>query len=67
MNLGTIDERIKALEDGANEELIEILLELSRIMEEELGRNLKPLKRRIRALKRNHPKPGQNRLQQPKA
>jgi hypothetical protein len=65
MNLATIDERIRALEDGENQELIDILLDIVGTLEDELGVGKKALKRRVRALAKQPRGHGQQRLNIP--
>jgi len=64
--MATIEERIRALEDSENEDLIDILLDIVHTLEEELGVNKKSVKRRIKALVRKQRQPGQHRLNMPK-
>lgn len=57
-------ERIEALErqSAASPEVLEILLEFAGILDYHTGHNMKPLKRRIRALQEQLPQ-GQQRFQ----
>lgn len=64
--MATIEERVRALEDSENEDLIDILLDIVHTLEEELGVNKKTVKRKIKALVRKQRQPGQHHLNMPK-